>query len=140
MDTLKNNLNLYFGQKAPALPEAARSFIVAVAPWLVIFSVIIALPDLLAVLGMGSIFAPSGYSIHYSGILLISVAISLFGAFFNLMAISGLFKRSLAGWNFVFYSSLFYVLSSLVAGSIVGALLGFLIDMYLLFQVRSYYH
>jgi hypothetical protein len=55
------------------------------------------------------------------------------------MALPGLFARKMAGWQLLFYAQIASIVFSLLSGSLVGAVVGGVISMYLLFQVRPLY-
>jgi len=57
----------------------------------------------------------------------------------ELIALPGLFKRSKSGWNFIFYASLVGIIQSVVSFSLGGLIIGGLVGLYVLFQVREYY-
>lgn len=57
----------------------------------------------------------------------------------TLAALPGLFGRRIIGWQLLFYATLVSGVFSLLGGSIVSAILGTLIGLYILFQVRSLY-
>lgn len=141
LSQLEENLDLYFGQKAPALPTGAKEAIVNFAPWITVVMLFVSLPPVLAILGIGSIMAPfsflGGVNAGYSYMLsLIFLALSMV---LEALAIPGLFKKTKAGWNFVFYSTLVNILSNLVHYQFMNLVIGGLISFYLLFQVKSYY-
>ena len=54
-------------------------------------------------------------------------------------ALPGLFARKMSGWQLLFYAQLASFVFSVLSGSIIGALVGGLISMYILFQVRPLY-
>ena len=55
------------------------------------------------------------------------------------MALPGLFTRKMSAWTLVFYSQLAGIAVSLLAGALFGAIVGGLIGLYLLFQIRALY-
>lgn len=138
---LEENLDVYFGQKAPALPANIKELIVNFAPWISLIMVVVSLPAVLAIIGIGSLAAPfsflgganSGFSYMLS---LVFLALSVL---FDAIAIPGLFKKSRQGWNFVFYSTLVGILSNLVHFNLSSLIVGGLISFYFLFQIKSYY-
>ncbi len=138
MNKLIETLNEYFGKKAPQLPAEVKEFIVKVSPYLAILSAVLAAPALLALLGLTSMFGFVPYIAAANG-LGISVIVSIAVIVLNVMAIPGLFKRTMSGWNFVFYGMAVSTLGSLLMGNIVNALLGLVIGLYVLFQVRPLY-
>ena len=138
MNKLIETLNEYFGKKAPQLPAEVKEFIAKVSPYLAIISAVLAAPALLALLGLTSMFGFLPYIAAANG-LGISVIVSIAVIVLNVMAIPGLFKRTMSGWNFVFYGMAVSAFGSLLMGNIVNALLGLVIGLYVLFQVRPLY-
>jgi hypothetical protein len=55
------------------------------------------------------------------------------------LALPGLFARKMSGWTLMFYAQIVSAVSSILAGSILGGLIGALISLYILFQVRVLY-
>ena len=55
------------------------------------------------------------------------------------MALTGLFARKMSAWKLVFYAQILGIMLSLLRGSIVGAVVGGVISLYVLFQVRPLY-
>ncbi len=145
LGSLEETLDLYFGKKAPGLPEGVKGFIVMIAPWLVLISVILSIPALLALLGISSLVMPMygmmGYG-YFGGGAMWSVSMVLLAVTVVLeaLAITGLFKKTKSGWNLIFYSVLVSLISNLITLNLLGFLIGGLISFYLLFQIRSYYH
>lgn len=141
MATLENQLNELLVKKAPALPTAWKDTIVRLAPWITLIVMILALPAILALLGLGTVLAPMSYmgglrtGINYTVSLLITVASIVLEA----MAIPGLFNRSRKAWYLVYYSTLLGALSSLIEFNLTGLIIGTLLSLYILFQVKSYY-
>lgn len=144
LSQLEDTLNEYFAKKAPALPQNVKEFIVKIAPYLAILSLIVTIPAILVLFGLGSLatmLAPMGGANTVSaipsmwlGILLLIPVIVL-----EAMAIPGLFSRSAKAWKYMYWSQLIMVVSNLVQLNIVGAILGALIGFYFLFQVKSFY-
>jgi hypothetical protein len=106
---------------------------------------VLSIPAILAVFGMGSFVGSMGLAFgvslgfrYYLGIAVLAVQIVLMA-----MSISGLMKREMKGWKFVYYSSLVSVVYGIVSaygvGSVIWSLLGSAIGLYILFQVKSYY-
>jgi hypothetical protein len=133
-------LDFYLVRKAPfQLPDGAREFLVKYGPWISIVFMVILVPPLLVVLGIGTLFVPFGgvgYAAGWGlGIIVLFIQLALM-----VMALPGLFARKMSGWTLVFYSQLIGIVHSLLMGSLVGAILGGLIGLYILFQIRPLYH
>jgi hypothetical protein len=131
-------LDFYLVKKAPfQIPEAGREFLVKFGPWIAIVILILTLPAVLFVLGIGTFFLPfAGFAAPGLGIALVTLVIQ-----FGLMiaALPGLFARKASGWRLLFYSELFSIVTSLLQGAIIGAIVGGLIGLYIIFQVRTKY-
>lgn len=138
MDALINWLNVWFGQKAPALPTKGKEFIVKIAPWLTVIGIVFTIPAILALIGIHASFGVSGmygygYSAGYWWIFSVAIVV------LDILALPGLFKPSKSGWMFTFYAVLVGGLSSILMMNLVGAIISLAISFYLLFQVKSYY-
>lgn len=128
--------------KLPNLPKGGRDVLVKVAPWVSLVFGILGVLVGLGGLGILSVLSPmmllgSGVSATTGGLL--SVAISLVSSALMLVAFPGLKARKMQGWNMLFWSEVAALVSSLVALSIVGGLVGAVIGFYLLYQIKSYY-
>ena len=132
-------LDYYLVKKAPfQLPDNAKEWIVKYAPWIAVVLLVLALPPILFVLGIGSILLPFGgyaYASSYSFFtILLIVELGL-----DIAALPGLFARKMQGWRYIFYARVIAIVSGLLTGNVVGALVGGLIGLYILFQVRPLY-
>lgn len=132
-------LDFYLVKKAPfQIPDNAKEWLVQYGPWITVVLMVLMLPAVLFVLGLGTALVPFG-GIGYAtgfGYLAIGLLVEL-----GLTAASlpGLFARKMSGWKLLFYARVVGLVASLLAGSIVSALVGGLISMYILFQVRPLY-
>lgn len=143
LGSLEQTLDLYFGKKAPVLPGGIKDFLVSIAPWVVLISVVISIPAVLALAGISSFVMPMMTYSAYPGagtMWMVSAAFLVVTIVLEALAIPGLFKRSKQGWDMVFYSALVSVVFNAVSLNIIGGIIGALISFYLLFQIRSYYH
>ncbi len=132
-------LDYYLVKKAPfQLPDGVKEFLVQYGPWIAIVIMVITLPALLFVLGLGALLTPFGglgYATGF-GITALGVIVKFV---MTAMALPGLFARKMSGWTLLFYAQLVSIATSLLAGAIVGAVVGGLISLYILFQVRPLY-
>ena len=129
-------------KKLPQLPASWKEVLVKIAPYLAIISIIIAVPAVLALLGFSAILVSSvpgvavgSVSYGYSWMWIFIVA----GIVLNILAVPGLFKRSITGWNFIFYSVILSAVQNVLASNIGGLIIGLAIGLYILFQIRPYY-
>ena len=143
LNKLEAWLEVYLVKKAPALPKGGREFIVMIAPWLVILGAIFSVPAILAIFGLSAIMSATQYGAvvavalpptYYLSIILLIVVVVM-----ELLALPGLFAKKKAGWNLIFYSVLVSAVSSLISMNLGGFIIGTLISLYLLFQVREHY-
>ena len=143
---LEVTLDEYLVKKAPQLPEGWKEVIVKFAPYLAIIGVVMGIPGVLALLGMGTILAPLGLVGgmmtgrpflgfgYIVSVLFLGVMILLEG-----LAIPGLFSRSKKAWTYLYWSALVGVVQNIVSFNVGGLVIGGLISMYFLFQVKEYY-
>ena len=133
-------LDFYLVKKAPfQLPQPWKEAIVQWGPWIAVVLLIISLPGLLFLLGLGAILTPVGglgyaTSFGYLAIVLL-VELGL-----TVAALPGLFARKMSGWNLLFYAQLVGFVFRLLSLNIIGALVSAVIGFYILFQVRPLYH
>lgn len=141
MSDLEKKLNVYFGEKAPQLPDSVGKFIVKFGPYLAVVGLIFGLPAMLISLGLGTLLTPltifngMRYGLHFSFWSLFSLAVFVL----EIIAIPGLFKRLKSSWNLMFYASLISALSALLSLSLGNLIIGTVISWYFLFQIRKYY-
>lgn len=143
---LEETLALYFIKKAPfSLPGNIKELIVSFGPYFVILGIILGVPAVLAVLGLGALVSPftaflgPSYMVSYGINYVISMVVFGVVLVLEALAIPGLFKRQRKGWLYLFYASLISLVSGVLSGGIVGTLVGTVIGWYILFQVREYY-
>lgn len=134
LNQLEDMLDLYFGQKAPQLPPNVKETIVRIAPWITLVLLVISLPAVLVLFGIGTLFAPVSYLGGFQAgttytLSLVVLAVSLV---LEALAIPGLMKRSKKGWNMVFYSALVGIVSNLLSMNFMGLIIGALISYYFL--------
>ncbi|MFA6081322.1 MAG: chromate transporter [Patescibacteria group bacterium] len=144
---LETTLDEYLVEKAPfQLPKNVKEIIVKFSPYLAILGVVMGIPGVLALLGAGAFLAPLGLvggmmtgrpflGVGYIiSILFLGVMIVLEG-----LAIPGLFSRSKKGWTFIYWSALVGIVQNIISFNVGGLVIGGLISLYFLFQVKEYY-
>jgi len=147
LNNLEQILEEYLVKKAPfQLPKNVKEIIVKFAPYLAILGVVMGIPGVLALLGAGTILAPLGFvggmmtGRPFLGMGYL-VSIIFLGAMVVLeaLAIPGLFSKSKKAWTFIYWSALVGVVQNIVSFNMGGLVIGGLISMYFLFQVKEYY-
>ncbi|OGK23902.1 hypothetical protein A3A46_01045 [Candidatus Roizmanbacteria bacterium RIFCSPLOWO2_01_FULL_37_13] len=138
---LEDLLSEYLVKKAPALPVNVKEAIVKFAPWVTLVVFIITLPVVFAVFGLGAILAPLSFlgGVNAGTNYILSLVFSAIQLVLEAMAIPGLFKRSKSAWTLVFYASLVGGVQSIVTFNLGGLIIGTLLSLYILFQVKEYY-
>ena len=132
-------LEYYLVQKAPfQIPDGGREIIVKFGPWITVVLLVLMLPPLLLVLGIGTVLMPFGGIGYATGFGLSAIGLVATIALM-VMALPGLFARKMTGWTMMFYAQIASIVTSLVTGSIFAAIFGGLIGLYVLFQVRGLY-
>lgn len=132
-------LDHYFAKKAPfQIPDGGREAIVKFGPWIVVILLVLSLPALLFILGIGTFVAPFGGVTAATGFGIAALGLCA-QLVLEALALPGLFARKMSGWTLMFYATIVGVLSSLLSGAIVSAIISALIGFYLLFQIRGYY-
>lgn len=143
---LEDALELYLVEKAPfSLPGNTKELIVKLAPWLVLIFLILSVPAILLAFGLGALVAPftvflgPGYAVSYGVNYMISMVALAVAVVLEALAVPGLFKRAKKAWTLLFYASLVYLASSVIGGNLIGGIVGGVIGLYFLFQVKEYY-
>lgn len=138
---IESKLDLYFGKKAPAMPENIKELIVKYSPYLIIAVLVFSLPALLLAFGLTTIAMPFAYTngINSGFSFSITALVTLLALVLQVMAIPGLLKRTKKSWEFMFYASLVSLLSSVLSLNLGSIIIGGAISFYILFQIKSYY-
>jgi len=132
-------LDFYLVKKAPfQLPDAWKEAIVQWGPWIMVVLLVLTLPLLLALLGLGAVFSPFGGVAAVSGFGIIAIG-TIVQVGLSIASLPGLFNRKMAGWTMAFYARIAGLLTSLLSLNILGGLVSALIGLYILFQIRSKY-
>lgn len=147
LSQLEALLDEYMVTKAPfALPEQVKEFIVKVSPYLVIVFAVMALPLILAALGLTAIFSPFAmmggyhYGLGWGFSATVGLAISVITIIMEIVAVPGLFKRTKSAWRLLFYTSIVSLIGTIISFSgILSGIIGALIGWYILFQVKELY-
>jgi len=139
---LEELLDTYLVKKAPfVLPSGIKEAIVNFSPWISLVVLIVALPALLAFLGIGAVFMPFSYlgGLRYGFTYTISMILTAIAVVIEAIAIPGLFKRAKSAWYLMYYAALINIVHSLISFDLGGMIIGGLISLYILFQVKEYY-
>lgn len=138
--SLETTLDTYLVTKAPRLPDNWREVFVKFLPWVTLVLLVLALPALLLLLGLGTFLLPFSFlgGAAAGGAFTVGLVVSIVSLVLEVMALPGLFNKKRQGWVFIYWATLVGVLSSLLSFSIGGVLFSVL-WLYLIFQVKNYY-
>lgn len=138
---LEDILDGFFGEKLPALPMGVREFLVKFGPWLVLVSVVLMLPALLAALGLGAIAVPFAYlgGVRTGFNFSLGLIFALITFILSIVALPGLFGRKMSAWRLLFYSSLVMAVENLLSMNLSGLVVGSAVGWYFLFQIKGLY-
>lgn len=141
LNQLEDTLSLYLVKKAPALPSGLKEFIVKYGPWITLVLIVLTLPLILAVFGLGTVLAPFSFmgGLRVGTGYIVTLVLSAVQLVLEAMAIPGLFKRQKKAWNLLFYATLIGVVENVVRFDVGGLIIGSLLSLYILFQIREYY-
>ncbi len=146
MDQLEKYLEDLFTKKISyQLPVKVKETLVKITPWVTLIIIVLSLPAIFALFGLGSfvttmgMYAGYGFSSrYYIGLIVLLVQVILM-----IMAFPGLQKHQLKGWRLIYYSDIisavYALFSAYTIGNFIWQLLGTAIGLYFLFQIKSYY-
>lgn len=133
MDKITSTLEDLLVKKAPPLPKNIKDFLVQYAYVLNIIGIIIMIPAFFTLLGLNA-FINIFVRTSIIGLLFLVIEILL-----RIKALPGLKAQKIDGWNMVYYATLVQAAYSLFNYDIGGFILGTLISLYFIFQIKSYY-
>lgn len=138
---LENWLDEYLGHKAPRLPEDWRKTIAKIGQWITLILLILSLPVIFAALGLSALFSPftalyGGYSWGlWSGS---SLVVTIAALILEGLALPALFKLSKDGWVLIFYAALLTLVSHILYLDL-GSIIGSIVSLYIIFQIKNQY-
>lgn len=142
MAQLESKLEYYFVTKAPfALPDNVKEFIVKYGPWIMVVLLVMTVPGVLFMLGIGAVLTPFAAlaSPQASAQMMVGGVVSVVSLVLEAAAIPGLLKRKLSGWRLAYYATLVSAVYSIITFNVGGLIIGTLISLYILFQVKHKY-
>ncbi len=142
MEQMEQFFKTYLHDKAPFhFPPNVKEFLVKFGPWITLVVLVLSIPALLAALRLAAIFMPvvAMSAVRSGGFGIIGLIFSLASLALEGFALPGLFARKMQGWRLAYYAVLVSTLGNLLSGDIIGAILGIVISMYVLFEIKDYY-
>jgi hypothetical protein len=133
-------LDFYLVKKAPfQIPEAGRQAIVQFGPWIAVVLLALSAPLVFALLGLSLRWMPTSWWGYYAYTMNVAAVVFLIHFALTALALPGLFARKMSGWTLLFYAQVVNVVSLLLWGAILNAIVTALVSFYILFQVRTLY-
>lgn len=120
----------------PHLPENIREVLVKIAPILSLVFGVLGILFGIASLGISPLVLLGG--VKSSMMVFLSGALAILSSILMLMAYPKLNKRLYSGWVYLFWSEAVSAIAALLTISL-GSILGILIGLYILFEVKSHY-
>jgi hypothetical protein len=120
----------------PHLPKGVTEFLVKIIPWLALLGFFGSL-----IVILGALPAAAFGSIYW----VISLVVNAITAYLLFSSFTPLKNRELKGWIYLFWIQVMGLVGNLVGllvgsySSVIGVAIGFLIGMYLLFEIRPFY-
>lgn len=139
LSNLDSFLEKYLVKKAPGLPKQIKEFIVNYGPYLIIVSLLFAIPSILALFGLSTLSVPFrsfgrlGFNYTLSTIVLLITLV------LQVIALPGLLKKQASAWRLMYYVIIVKAVHSLLLFSLGGLIIGTLLSFYVLFQIKNYY-
>ncbi len=130
------------GNRAPIqIPGKLKFLMAKFGHWLVIGLMVLVLPGQLISLGWRAGMLPFASMGGTDSTLQVAFALAtlLFLIVMLIMALPGLHGRKVIGWQLLMLCNVINMAYGLLNGGIVGPILGLVIGLYVLFQVRRYY-
>lgn len=138
---LVSTLEGWFKQ-LPALPANAVDGLVTFSPWIALIFGILGIIGGISSFGLLSMFAPVaviGGAAGGFGMGFIAALIWLVSSVLLLLAYPGLKAKKKAGWMMFFWSQIVSAVATILTVS-VGGVVGVVIGLYLLFQIKAKYN
>lgn len=124
-------------KKAPALPTNIQDTLVKITPWVALIFGILGILAGLGAVGVSPVAMFGG--VRNSMMVLVSGVLTIASSALLLMAYPKTKALKMQGWTFLFWSTVVSLVSSLLVGAIVSAIIWGLVEFYLLFQIKSHY-
>ncbi len=136
IDTLEEQFS-----KLPPLPKNWKDIIVNVTPWIVLIFGVLGVIGGLAGVGILAMFAPFiaiGSGVGVASGSIIGALLWLVSSALMVAAFPGTRAKKISGWNLLFWSEIVSAVAAVVSFS-VGGVVGALVGLYILYQIKSYY-
>ncbi|OGK30978.1 hypothetical protein A3F29_04410 [Candidatus Roizmanbacteria bacterium RIFCSPHIGHO2_12_FULL_33_9] len=145
LSQLEDTLELYLVKKAPNLPKTIKDLIVVLTPWFTLLGIIFSIPLVFVAFGLSTLIGPLSVitgplpAISYGAGYTFAMLILAFALVLDALAIPGLFKRQIKGWKFIYWATLVSFVSNIFSFNLFGGIIGTLVSLYFIFQIKSYY-
>ena len=141
MKDLEKTLQTYFLDKAPKMPADIQKLFVNYGPYLVLIGTVLSALGLISAFGIFSWSNPwSMMPGAYGGSRYqLALAYGVASTVLNALALSGLFKKQMIGWRYLYYNVLLGAIYNAVTFNFIGLVIGTGLGLYIMFQIRNHY-
>jgi len=135
---LTNFFEDIFLKKAPAMPSSVKEMIVKYGPYITLVILVLSLPAVLFIFGIGAALTPYYMMAGRAGISLLSIFLIVCLVMEGL-SIPGLMARKISGWNWAYWALLLNIVYSVLSLRVFEALISAAVGLWVLFQIKEYY-
>ncbi len=139
LSSLDSFLEEYLVKKVPGLPKQIKELIVNYGPYLIILSLLFAIPSILALFGLSAMSLPFRSFGRLGFNYTLSTVVFLATLVLQVLALPGLLKKKASAWRLMYYVAIVNALHSLLLFNLGGLIIGTILSFYVLFQIKSYY-
>lgn len=142
MDQFIKTLDNIFVKKAPfQLPDGAKEWLVKYGPWITLVLIVLLLPVILLALGVSAFVVPfvATADPRVTAGLGFAWVFSLATLGLQVTALPGLFARKKSGWTLLLYATLINAVYNLLTFQWGSLIIGTVVSLYILMQIRSKY-
>ncbi len=132
----------YLYNKAPfAIPENWRGPFVTIMAYLNVLGIVLNVFALVALLGLGTMLSALGAAGNVNAQIngsnpIFAIVFIIGNLVLSILAAPGLFKKQKKGWTYSYYNALLGIVQNAVTLNFVGVIVGGIINLYVLYQLR----
>jgi hypothetical protein len=137
-DIVKSLENIF--KQFPHLPQNVKEVLVNIAPWIaLIFGILGVIGGVSALIGQAGLSAITMYVGARVGVMVfLTGAITIVSSVLMLMAYPKLVKRAYSGWTYLLWAQGVSAISAILSLYVVSVL-GIIVGLWLLFELKSFY-
>ena len=120
------------------MPSSVKEMIVKYGPYITLVILVLSLPAVLFIFGIGAALTPYYMMAGRAGISLLSIFLIVCLVMEGL-SIPGLMARKISGWNWAYWALLLNIVYSVLSLRVFEALISAAVGLWVLFQIKEYY-